>query len=198
MKKILICLCFLLPAQILFSQDDIYLIPQPVSMTTCHTNFVLPKNLVIKTNSSSPEVINATGYQLRNASDQSGIITFNVNQQPEKLLGKEGYKLLVGPASITISANQPAGLFYGVQTLLQLFPKEILSSTPVKNIYWKIPCVQITDYPRFGWRGLLLDVVRHWFNKQQVKDFIDHMAAYKYNVLHMHLTDDQGWRNLLK
>jgi hexosaminidase len=67
-----------------------------------------------------------------------------------------------------------------------------------KNSTWSIPAVEITDYPRFGWRGLMLDVSRHFFGVKEVKEFIDDMAAYKYNLLHMHLTDDQGWRIEIK
>ena len=81
---------------------------------------------------------------------------------------------------------------------MQLLPKEIESKNGTKQISWKIPIVEITDYPRFAWRGLMFDVVRHWFTKQQVKDFIDHMVAYKFNMLHIHLTDDQGWRIEIK
>jgi hexosaminidase len=85
-----------------------------------------------------------------------------------------------------------------VQTFLQLLPKDIESKTTVTGVRWQAPCVEITDYPRFGWRGLMLDVSRHFFTKQQVKDFIDEMVKYKYNLLHIHLTDDEGWRIEIK
>jgi hexosaminidase len=100
--------------------------------------------------------------------------------------------------NILIAANQPAGLFYGVQTLVQLFPKEIESPALVKNIKWEAPCVEITDYPRFGWRGLMFDVTRHFFTKEEVKRYVDDMIRYKYNLLHLHLTDDEGWRIEIK
>ena len=109
-------------------------------------------------------------------------------------LGNEGYKLDVTTTTITLSANKPAGLFYAMQTLLQLLPKEIESKTAVRNVNWAVPEIAITDKPRFGWRGLMLDVSRHFFTVEQVKDFIDNMVRYKYNLLHLHLTDDQGWR----
>ena len=96
-----------------------------------------------------------------------------------------------------ISANQPAGLFYGVQTLLQLLPKEIESKT-VAKASWTIPAARIVDYPRFGWRGLMLDVSRNFFTKDDVKAYIDEMARYKFNTFHWHLTDDQGWRIEIK
>jgi hexosaminidase len=85
-----------------------------------------------------------------------------------------------------------------VQTLLQLFSKEIESSIAVKEIKWQLPCVEIMDHPRFGWRGLMLDVARHFFTKQEVKTFIDDMVRYKFNLLHWHLTDDEGWRIEIK
>ena len=81
---------------------------------------------------------------------------------------------------------------------MQLFPAEIEDSVLVKDIAWKAPCVEITDYPRFGWRGLMFDVSRHFFTKQEVEAYIDQMSKYKFNFLHLHLTDDEGWRIEIK
>ena len=106
-------------------------------------------------------------------------------------MGSEGYRLDVSPKAISISANQPAGLFYGVQTLLQLFPADIESKTVVKRT-WTAPSVRILDYPRFAWRGMMLDVSRHFFPKQDVMRYIDELARLKYNTFHWHLTDDNG------
>ena len=78
------------------------------------------------------------------------------------------------------------------------FRQKSQSDSLVKNITWSAPCVSITDYPRFGWRGLMLDVSRHFFTKKEVEKYMDQMAAYKYNVLHLHLSDDQGWRIEIK
>ena len=105
-------------------------------------------------------------------------------------LPPEGYRLTITPQKITI-AGRGAGLFYGVQTLLQLMP-----ATGAATI--KFPCVQIEDYPRFGYRGMMLDVCRHFFSVEFVKKYIDLMAAYKLNTFHWHLTDDQGWRIEIK
>ncbi|MEJ7684680.1 MAG: glycoside hydrolase family 20 zincin-like fold domain-containing protein [Segetibacter sp.] len=113
-------------------------------------------------------------------------LVLNTTQNAE--IGTEGYQLSVTPKQIIIKANQPAGLFYGVQTLVQLFPKEIESDSIVKNIKWEAPCVEITDYPRFGWRGLMFDVSRHFFTKEDVKKYIDDMVRYKYNLLHLHFS----------
>lgn len=113
-------------------------------------------------------------------------------------IGKEGYQLAINTKGIVIKANQAAGLFYGVQTLMQLLPNEIESKSKIKNIKWTVPNVKITDYPRFGWRGLMFDVSRHFFAKQDVKQYIDAMVRYKYNLLHLHLADDEGWRIEIK
>ncbi|HUA37030.1 MAG TPA: beta-N-acetylhexosaminidase [Candidatus Sulfopaludibacter sp.] len=113
-------------------------------------------------------------------------------------LGSEGYDLTVAPDSVVIRAPTQAGLFYGVQTLLQLLPPEVFSSTRVRGVSWQLSCVQIEDWPRFRWRGLLLDVSRHFFNKSEVETILDAMALHKLNVFHWHLTDDQGWRIEIK
>ena len=103
-------------------------------------------------------------------------------------LGDEGYTLSVSKKGITIQANTEAGLFYGIQTLVQL--------TPLKGT--KIPFVEITDYPRFAYRGLHLDISRHMFPVEFIKKYIDLMAKHKFNRFHWHLTDDQGWRIEIK
>ena len=134
------------------------------------------------------------GTMTRNA----GNILLELNKSPESILGTEGYRLAVTDAQVTISANNPSGLFYGMQTFFQLLPKEIESKSPVNDVKWEAPAMQVLDYPRFGWRGLMFDVSRHFFTKAEVKQFIDEMAAYKYNVMHWHLTDDEGWRIEIK
>lgn len=188
--------------------ENISLIPLPVSLQATGGSFILPANIVVASNSQSAEVqqviklfsdkiTKATGYSIK-AGNHLPTISFNLNPGADAALGTEGYQLTVTDKDISINANQPAGLYYGMQTLIQLFPPQILSTEKVNDAEWKIPTVKITDYPRFGWRGLLLDVARHFFTVQEVKDFIDQMAAYKYNRLHLHLTDDQGWRLQIK
>ncbi len=134
------------------------------------------------------------GYQLPVGNFRKNKSSILLSLVSDTSLGEEGYKLEVTTTSITLLANKPAGLFYAVQTLLQLFPKEIESKKMVDNIIWTVPVISIKDQPRFGWRGLMLDVSRHFFTVQEVKDFIDNMVRYKFNLLHLHLTDDQGWR----
>ena len=109
-------------------------------------------------------------------------------------LGAEGYELTVATNSVVIRAPTSAGIFYGVQTLLQLLPPEIYSPRPMHGVPWTIPCVYIQDAPRFSWRGWMLDSVRHFFNKDEVKKFLDSMAIHKLNRFHWHLDDDSGWR----
>jgi hexosaminidase len=130
------------------------------------------------------------------ASNVTGNISMTIVHDAK--LGSEGYNLHVNPNTVSLSANKPAGLFYGMQTLIQLLPKEIESKMVVSNTAWVVPSVTITDSPRFGWRALMLDVVRHFFTKEEVETFIDNMVKYKYNLLHLHLTDDQGWRIEIK
>ena len=109
-------------------------------------------------------------------------------------LEEEGYQLKVDKKGVLIEAPAEAGIFYGMQTLRQLLPAEVFSGTAVENLGWAVPCVEIKDYPRFKWRGMHLDVCRHFMPVEFVKKYIDLIAIQKMNRLHLHLTDDQGWR----
>lgn len=111
----------------------------------------------------------------------------------DSTLKSEGYRLTVSSRQIIIEAAQPAGMFYAVQTLLQLLPVKATPRAPLQ-----LTAVSIQDSPRFGWRGLMLDVSRHFFSKEVIKSYIDQMAKYKFNVFHWHLTDNQGWRIEIK
>ena len=113
-------------------------------------------------------------------------------------LGAEGYELTVATNSVVIRAPAAAGLFYGVQTLLQLLPPEIYGPRPVTGVPWTAPCVYVRDWPRFPWRGFMLDSVRHFFTKDEVKKLLDSLAFHKLNVFHWHLDDDSGWRLEIK
>ena len=211
MKKFILVLGCLLPALAGIAQinDRPALIPEPVKMVEQPGTFMLPKNIIIEA-SNLPELSNTIDFLKKRLTVPTGStveikstspdahISLVLNTQPDLEIGGEGYNLNVSPNKIIISANQPAGLFYGVQTFMQLLPAEIESNSLVNNITWQIPSVNITDYPRFGWRGLMFDVSRHFFTKQEVMDFIDLMARYKYNLFHWHLTDDEGWRIEIK
>jgi hexosaminidase len=211
MKKSLLLSLFVMVGLTGFSQKSetvISIIPEPVSLVQGTGHYTLPEPISINI-PDLPELketvlllkqkLAATGKSVTvSNSRQNASVQFMLNKKEDNTLGKEGYTLSVTAAGIVIKANKPAGLFYGVQTLLQLLPKEIESAKPVKGIAWNVPVVEITDYPRFGWRGLMFDVARHFFTKDEVKDFIDNMARYKFNLLHMHLTDDEGWRVEIK
>ena len=108
-------------------------------------------------------------------------------------LGLEGYELAVTRAGVVLTAAQPNGLFYGVQTIRQLLPWSIEHRAAVNRRLW-LPGARITDTPRFAWRGGMLDVARHFIDAEAVKRYIDLLARYKLNRLHLHLADDQGWR----
>jgi hexosaminidase len=139
----------------------------------------------------------ATGFAIKAVEGKKGKIQLNINDRQNALTGTEGYSLSVTPKGIIISANQPSGLFYGMQTLLQLLPAEIESKSAVKAD-WFVPAVMVTDYPRFGWRGVMLDVSRNFFSKEEVEKYIDQIARFKFNTFHWHLTDDNGWRIEIK
>jgi hexosaminidase len=113
------------------------------------------------------------------------------------IAGDEAYDLAVTPSNVLLRARTNAGLFYGIQTLRQLFPSSIEHPAAVGRRLW-VPAGRITDSPRFEWRGMMLDVSRHFLQPEDVKRFIDHLALYKINRLHLHLADDQGWRIEIK
>jgi len=204
----LFCLsCFNANAQETYTKISI--IPEPVELMKTEGFFILPEEVTIRAAASPEILLAADALRKRIASatqtrvhisnrDDNASIRLQINATEDTTLGKEGYRLLVTSKQISIKANDPSGLFYGVQTLLQLFPREIESEAPIKTSKWNIPCVSVTDYPRFKWRGLMFDVSRHFFTKEEVKTFIDNMVKYKYNLLHLHLTDDEGWRIQIK
>lgn len=121
-----------------------------------------------------------------------------INPTTSAEIGKEGYTIQVDSKGVQINANTPKGLFYGVQTLYQLLPKEVESAKQVAVSTVSLPFAKIIDYPRFEWRGVMFDVARHFFSKEDVMKYIDEMAQYKYNLMHWHLTDDEGWRIEIK
>ncbi|MET3888011.1 hexosaminidase [Chitinophagaceae bacterium OAS944] len=213
MKQISLLLTSFLIGTMVIAQtpNDIAIIPQPVSLEKKSARFVLSSQTKVAADAKNVDVQRvvrlftdkvktATGFTLAAAAPgvKANAISFTLNKTADKAIGKEGYILDVTATGVQVTANDAAGLFYGVQTLIQLLPKEIESQTVVKKASWVIPGVHITDYPRFAWRGLMFDVSRHFFTKQEVKDYIDDMVKYKYNLLHLHLTDDQGWRIEIK
>lgn len=200
-------------AMILFAQTitaQVAIIPEPVSLVQKTGQFKPGSQIIISVNTNNAEAQRIAGMLQRkltnsglnsSLSADAGTATIRLllNKLADQQIQKEGYQLKVIPKEgISIVANETAGLFYGMQTLLQLFPAQVESQNGLKNTPISIPEVEINDHPRFGWRGLMFDVSRHFFTKQEVKDFIDQMVKYKYNLLHLHLTDDEGWRLEIK
>ncbi|MBI1224825.1 MAG: family 20 glycosylhydrolase [Bacteroidetes bacterium] len=206
MKNTLILMLALFTNLLLAQKMQLNLIPQPAEIQEFAGSFALTRTATIGYVGADAkpvaemlaEKLNVpTGYTLVAKPARNANLLLSVNTTPNAKLGEEGYTLEASTNGVIISANEVAGLFYGVQTLLQLLPKEI-ESAKATSVNWNIPAVHITDYPRFGWRGLMLDVSRHFFTKEEVKKYIDDMVRYKYNTFHWHLTDDNGWRIEIK
>ena len=199
------CLLLVL-AVVIYSQlsaQNLNIIPEPFHVAKGAGNFQFPKTIAINAPSSANEVTDQIAAQLRKVTGKTVYFSknnANINLEiiKDEVLGNEGYTLNVNGAGVTISANTNAGLFYGWQTVQQIMPAAIYAKSVQANTQWQLPFVSIIDKPRFGWRGMMLDVSRHFFSKADVKVFIDDMARYKYNRFHWHLTDDQGWRIEIK
>jgi hexosaminidase len=197
------------------------LVPQPQVLQTNSGAFVLcppqvipgapaPASTVILVDGAAREtgeylattLFKSTGYRYTIATNSGvtalpGAILLTTNGALGSL-GPEGYELTVTTNSVVIRGPAAAGLFYGVQTLLQLLPPAVYSPRPVSGVDWTVPCVYVQDWPRFSWRGYMLDSVRHFFNMDEVKKLIDTLAIHKLNVFHWHLDDDSGWRLEIK
>ena len=180
------------------------LIPRPVRVTVKPGSFTLSGATVITTDRASRALgemladyfFPATGFRLAVRSAAPGgarVISVGLDATLTAL-GEEGYRLEVSPARLTIRAARPAGAFYAIQTLRQLLPAAIFRQARVPTAIWTIPAVSIEDSPRFRWRGIHLDVARHFMPKEFVQKLVDLAALHKLNRLHLHLTDDQGWR----
>lgn len=140
----------------------------------------------------------STGFPLVISSQKNTDTGYIELSLSDDIKEEEGYRLSVTEAGINITAKTPKGLFYGVQSLRQLLPEKIEERHPVNYIPWRVPAVEIVDSPDFGYRGMHLDVSRHFFPKEFIKKYIDLIALHKMNTFHWHLTDDQGWRIEIK
>jgi hexosaminidase len=199
MKKIIGLSLFIFVFTVSAFAQTFNLIPEPKQLTPGKGLFKLSSSAGVVYNDSQLQFL--AGYMAdilkanaklaissgQGSSPQNGKI--NLVLDPKANGGKEGYELKVMESSVVIRAPTARGVFYGVQTFLQLMPA---------NGSFDIPTISISDAPRFPWRGLMLDVSRHFFSIEQVKRMIDQMVVYKFNLLHLHLTDDQGWRMEIK
>jgi hexosaminidase len=213
MKSRIVAIFLCLSAAAMFANDTNApaIIPQPQKLELRPGVFMLAPDTKIFASPGSIETANQLAAQLRRSTGyplkvrmkffsgtavKGGILL--TTRSASTNLGAEGYELTVAPDAIVIRAPTQAGLFYGTQTLLQLLPPDIFSTQLVANTSWQIPCVQIEDRPRFKWRGLMLDVSRHFFTRTEVEQLLDAMALLKLNTFHWHLVDDQGWRIEIK
>ncbi|MEI6808781.1 MAG: beta-N-acetylhexosaminidase [bacterium] len=189
------------------------IIPEPVKCRQTKGVFVIDGKTSIYADDTSPAAFDVAGYLagflavpvggklkvLKSGDIEPGRgVILLTTHNAKTSLGDEGYELKVTPESVVIRAPKAAGLFYGVQSLLQLMPPGVFGSGAVTDGALKIDCVEIEDQPRFPWRGMMLDVSRHFFTPEYIKRLIDLLAMHKMNVLHMHLTDDGGWRLEIK
>lgn len=186
------------------------LIPQPASVKSSNELFQLTDAasiyIVGESTDATPvgeylaeKLRPATGYKLAVSKGAENAKSGNIylELKPDPSLGNEGYELHVTKDNIKLSANKAAGLFYGVQTIRQLLPTAIESSSVAQST-WQITGTDIRDSPVYPLRGSMLDVARHFFGVKDVKRYIDLLAYYKMNLLHLHLSDDQGWRIEIK
>jgi hexosaminidase len=183
------------------------LIPLPQKVTVADGAFPLSPDTAIYASAGSGKTARQLAVQLRRATGYPLPVhlrlwggkpvahaIFLTTKLADTKLGAEGYELTVATNSVVIRAPAQAGLFYGVQTLEQLLPPQVYATNAASGVDWTIPCVGIADQPRYQWRGLMLDVARHFYTKQEVEELLDLMAQEKMNTFHWHLVDDQGWR----
>lgn len=183
--------------------QDVNIIPKPNEMKIQEGKFALKNGLSIYAPQNSrarnlleKKLSTAVGIQLKSVSSEKAA-TIRLKITPNKTTSKEGYSLQINPRSILITASTEDGLYYGVQTLLQLLPPEIESKTKT-TANWQVPCLRIEDSPRFAYRGILLDCCRHFTTVEEIKKLMDVFAMYKINKFHWHLTEDQAWRIEIK
>ncbi len=200
MKTKLILLVIFLMAQVNATAQH-SIIPIPVNYTATDASFTFQNELSLNSKIKDTQTttyinllrdfLSTKGIHLIDKKAKKNCIKISLNKKADAQLRDEGYTLEVTKDNIILSANKAAGIFNGIQTLKQLFPIEKTDTITIAG------CA-IKDYPRFKWRGLMLDVSRHFFTVDEVKAYINQMSVYKLNVLHWHLTDDQGWRIEIK
>ncbi|MEQ8217633.1 MAG: family 20 glycosylhydrolase [Arenibacter sp.] len=187
------------------------LIPKPLKIIPTNSAFGLDKNTIIYTSQNAagfPEVGEFLSEKIKWQTDLDLAVNSTTNATSQRIIfinqsdstefsSKEGYDLYITQDSIILNAKTAEGAFRGIQTIRQIIP-ETSNDTLTENKMWLIPTGKIIDNPNFEYRGSMLDVARHFFSVEDVKKYIDILAYYKLNTLHLHLTDDQGWRIEIK
>ena len=196
------------------ASSTLNVIPKPSEYTMNEGTFTLGADaeiaVIAEDNGAAAELTNtgeyiaevfraSTGYELpvvEKTEPENGDITLRLD--PDGGYAEQAYAIDVTTDQVIIEAGAPVGIFYGVQTLRQMLPADIESEELVSGTAWTIPCAQIADEPEYGLRSMMLDVTRHFFTVDQVKRQLDMLSQYKINTLHMHMSDDQGWRLEIK
>ncbi len=187
------------------------IIPKPVSVTATGDYFTLKAKSIIFIAGGSEDLMQVGRYLAGKLQPVTGFMTEvkSIEGEPkpgniyltladlDEKLGDEGYELTITKQMVRVAARKPAGLFRGIQTIRQIVPAE-RDSVTAKSGSLKIAAGTIVDYPEYSYRGAMLDVSRHFFSAEDVKHYIDNLAFYKINVMHLHLSDDQGWRIEIK
>ncbi|MEN8158287.1 MAG: beta-N-acetylhexosaminidase [Bacteroidota bacterium] len=207
-KEITSILFFLLIATIFTgcgTKEVVGIVPQPVNIEVKSGTFLINEKTKIVVNGDNEASQKTAEYFAEQFRKVSGLeldiveggsriknSIYLCNQTDEEHAA-EGYEMLIDRQGVVITGD-PAGIFYGIQTLFQLLPSEIYGSSPAGDMDWEVAQVHIIDAPRFPWRGMHLDVSRHFFPVEFIKKYIDLLAMHKLNVFHWHIVDDQGWR----
>ena len=188
----------------IFTENDINIVPKPLEMKLNQGAFRFTKDTKLVAANDQTQVfevlqnkfVSAAGWNLGvvNTAPSSNFVQLSTDVS----LPEEAYNLKVTENQVIIYASGHNGFLYGLETIRQLLPVAIESKNVVSNMNWDIPNVEIKDSPRFKWRGFMLDVSRHFFDKDYVMETIDQLAFLKMNTLHLHLVDDQGWRIEIK
>jgi hexosaminidase len=195
------------------ADHPVNIIPVPSSMKILKGEFTITAKTNVVVFPSNPEVLAVASFFANRIDSVAGFVikpkaseglktvpknTILFSITNDVSLGEEGYHLTVEKDQVLISANTAKGLFYGVQSMFQLLPPKIMSPIKIEGIILKMQAVKISDKPRFGYRGMMLDVGRHFMPVSFVKQYIDLLAMFKLNTFHWHLTEDQGWRIEIK
>jgi len=204
MKNLILQKCILIAGMIILStalkSQKLALIPQPSDLIIRDGIFEITAETRLEYKLADKDLSRIAGYlndhlekyfhlQLNTSSRNKNVIQFKIIESDE--LGKEGYQMQINKNGIKITASAANGIYYGIQTLKQLLPTDTSLKIAIQHL-------EIKDVPRFSWRGLHLDVGRHYFPVSCIKEYIDNMAMYKLNTFHWHLTEDQGWRLEIK